>query len=242
MVDTDKREMIDKSNQLEVIEQAAKIAIRLTAVPRDLLGPPSDSMKSRAALGEKIADAIRSIPPIVTAIPKASAALTAAPVQVQEPVAEFGHDSIFVLRKQANGERFPKGTKLYAAPAQPVAVPDGVPSFYKKDRVEVRNPFGHIYSGVITKAETRWGADKRPYVIYQVRADGEKTSSQVVPSQIMTIAAPAALGDAQELPAITGFGRFSDSKERGLLVTFERRLTDKEMECARVTIAAKVAS
>lgn len=39
-----------------------------------------------------------------------------APALAQEPVAEFGHDSIFILRKQANGERFPKGTKLYAGP------------------------------------------------------------------------------------------------------------------------------
>jgi hypothetical protein len=71
-----------------------------------------------------------------------------------------------------------------AEEAKPVATP----SFYKGDRVEVRNPFGHIYSGIITKAETRWSADKRPYLYYQVRADGEKTSAQVIPSQIITIA------------------------------------------------------
>jgi len=37
-----------------------------------------------------------------------------------EPVAEFGHDCIFNLRKQPNGERWPVGTKLYthADPAE----------------------------------------------------------------------------------------------------------------------------
>lgn len=49
-------------------------------------------------------------------IANAVLAKLAASAPAQEPVAEFGHDSIFILRKQANGERFPKGTKLYAGP------------------------------------------------------------------------------------------------------------------------------
>lgn len=34
----------------------------------------------------------------------------------QEPVAQVAEDFIFLLRKQPNGERWPVGTKLYAAP------------------------------------------------------------------------------------------------------------------------------
>jgi hypothetical protein len=37
-------------------------------------------------------------------------------IRAQEPVAQFAEDSIFNLRKQPNGERWPVGTKLYASP------------------------------------------------------------------------------------------------------------------------------
>jgi hypothetical protein len=40
-----------------------------------------------------------------------------------QPVAQFGEDAIFMLRKQPNGERWPVGTKLYVAqPSHPSSV------------------------------------------------------------------------------------------------------------------------
>jgi hypothetical protein len=44
-----------------VLEQAANLAIKLTAAPRDYLGPASSVMKMQAAVGEKIAKAIRAL-------------------------------------------------------------------------------------------------------------------------------------------------------------------------------------
>lgn len=40
-------------------------------------------------------------------------------IEGQEPVAEFADSFIFNLRKQSNGDRWPVGTKLYAAPVAP---------------------------------------------------------------------------------------------------------------------------
>lgn len=51
-------------------------------------------------------------------------------------------------------------------------------------------------------------------------------------------AAPQVVADERALPPITGFGRYTDSMERGLLVTFERRLTDNELVCARAALQA----
>jgi hypothetical protein len=45
----------------QALEEAAKVAIKLTAIPRDLLGPATTPMKTTAAIGEKIADRIRSL-------------------------------------------------------------------------------------------------------------------------------------------------------------------------------------
>ena len=45
----------------DVLEQAAKLAIKFTAVPRDLLGPPVGDVKRKAQLGETIAAAIRAL-------------------------------------------------------------------------------------------------------------------------------------------------------------------------------------
>ena len=42
-------------------------------------------------------------------------------------------------------------------------------------------------------------------------------------------------------PPIVGIGRYSDAKQRGLLVTFDRRLTDEEVEQARNALAAPTA-
>ena len=45
----------------------------------------------------------------------------------QEPMAEVGSDGVFFLRKQPNGEAWPRGTKLYAAaPQQCVIIPRSV--------------------------------------------------------------------------------------------------------------------
>ncbi|UQV43389.1 hypothetical protein KIV45_15570 [Janthinobacterium lividum] len=52
--------MID-NDSIDSLEQAANLAIKLTAAPRDYLGPATDAMKTRAALGEKIAAAIRTL-------------------------------------------------------------------------------------------------------------------------------------------------------------------------------------
>lgn len=53
-------------------------------------------------------------------------------VERQEPVAEFGRDSIFNLRKQPNGERWPVGTKLYVA-AQPDHSAQSVPDYLQSE-------------------------------------------------------------------------------------------------------------
>lgn len=45
-----------------LLEEAAKLAIRFTAVPGDVLGPAPANMKTLAAIGEKIAAAIRALP------------------------------------------------------------------------------------------------------------------------------------------------------------------------------------
>lgn len=47
----------------DVLEQAAKLAIKFTAVPRDVLGPATPHMKAMAAVGEKLADEIRALAP-----------------------------------------------------------------------------------------------------------------------------------------------------------------------------------
>lgn len=44
------------------LEEAAKLAIKFTAVPRDVLGPATMHMKTLAAVGEKLAAAIRALP------------------------------------------------------------------------------------------------------------------------------------------------------------------------------------
>ena len=45
----------------QALEEAAKLAIKFTAVPRDLLGPPVGDVKRKAQLGETIAAAIRAL-------------------------------------------------------------------------------------------------------------------------------------------------------------------------------------
>ena len=62
-----------------LLDQAANLAIRFTAAPRDYLGPATDAMKTRAALGEKIAAAIRVLcvlPPPAAPAPQPMAAAT----------------------------------------------------------------------------------------------------------------------------------------------------------------------
>jgi len=44
-----------------VLGKAAKLAIKLTAVPRDVLGPATAHMKAQAAVGEKLAAAILAL-------------------------------------------------------------------------------------------------------------------------------------------------------------------------------------
>lgn len=66
-------------------DQAAKLAISLTAIPRDLLGPASTSMKTTAAIGEKIAAAIRAIKPPTS--PTTTAAARQAPAEASKPLA-----------------------------------------------------------------------------------------------------------------------------------------------------------
>lgn len=43
------------------LEEAAALAVKLTAVPRDVLGPATAPMKDRARAGEKVAAAIRAL-------------------------------------------------------------------------------------------------------------------------------------------------------------------------------------
>jgi hypothetical protein len=45
----------------QALEDAANVAVKLTTVPRDLLGPPTVPMKASAAAGQRIAAAIRSM-------------------------------------------------------------------------------------------------------------------------------------------------------------------------------------
>lgn len=52
----------------------------------------------------------------------AEAQLAAQPAAVPEPMAEVGSDGVFFLRKQPNGQPWPRGTKLYTAPAAPQQV------------------------------------------------------------------------------------------------------------------------
>lgn len=50
-----------QAEQNAVLEEAAKLAIKFTAVPRDVLGPATVHMKTLAAVGEKISAAIRDL-------------------------------------------------------------------------------------------------------------------------------------------------------------------------------------
>ena len=52
------------------LEQAASLALQFTAAPRDYLGPATNAMKEQAALGERLAAAIRALH--VTAAPAAA--------------------------------------------------------------------------------------------------------------------------------------------------------------------------
>lgn len=45
----------------QALEESAKLAIKFTAVPRDVLGPATVNMKTLAAVGEKLAAAIRAL-------------------------------------------------------------------------------------------------------------------------------------------------------------------------------------
>lgn len=47
----------------DALEQAAKLAIQFTTPPRDLLGPATIAMKQEAAMGLRLADAIRKLRP-----------------------------------------------------------------------------------------------------------------------------------------------------------------------------------
>lgn len=66
-----------------VLEQAANLAIKFTAAPRDYLGPTPNAMKMQAALGEKIAAAIRAL-----SVPLPTAAQTPQPMTAPTPAAE----------------------------------------------------------------------------------------------------------------------------------------------------------
>lgn len=60
------------------------------------------------------------------------------------------------------------------------------PDFFKGAPVEVCNEHGHIYSAVVTRSETRWSADQKPYIYYRVRAEGETTDNVIVASAIIS--------------------------------------------------------
>lgn len=47
----------------DALEQAAKLAIQFTTPPRDLLGPATTAMKHEAAMGLRLAEAIRKLRP-----------------------------------------------------------------------------------------------------------------------------------------------------------------------------------
>lgn len=47
----------------DALEQAAKLAIQFTTPPRDLLGPATTAMRQEAAMGLRLAEAIRKLRP-----------------------------------------------------------------------------------------------------------------------------------------------------------------------------------
>lgn len=102
-----------------LLDQAANLAIRFTAAPRDYLGPATDAMKTRAALGEKIAAAIRVLH--VTAAPAAAPKVEADERAALEdernaayPVPE-SPDASVNLRAVAGRSGFTRGWKARAA-------------------------------------------------------------------------------------------------------------------------------
>lgn len=69
------------------LEAAAKLAIKFTAVPRDLLGPATSQMKAVAAKGEKLAFAIRALLPVAPAPSAAPAGDISQSAPVSAPTA-----------------------------------------------------------------------------------------------------------------------------------------------------------
>lgn len=266
-----------------MLDQAANLAIRFTAAPRDYLGSATDAMKTRAALGEKIAAAIRALcvlPPPVAPAPQpmvaatttadvtpqvvtdvraariesalarllasdpttaacseddlfaatndasappfvreqaaamleARAALAAAPVQAQEPIGEVAAQGRFTSNVDwFSGYMPPIGTKLYTAPVQPVAVPDG----------EV------IKAAQALLDEHKSACLTDPmYALIEMAKDGEEAtvSAALLADLFRAIDdAPAAQGDAKELTdaqidqlAIQIYGSTATAQERQL--------------------------
>ena len=128
-----------------LLDQAANIAIRLTAAPSDYLGPATEAMKTRAAQGEKIAAAIRALH--VTATPAAATQVVAderaariesvlARLLASDPItAACSEDDLSAAVNDASAPPFVREqaaamlaarAALAASPVQPVAVPEGV--------------------------------------------------------------------------------------------------------------------
>jgi hypothetical protein len=121
----------------DALEQAANLAIKFTAVPRDYLGPATQAMKLKAELGEKLATAIRALH--VKAVPAAApqvavderAAFEAAARRItHSDDSSFGRegDDYADYTQSRHWAFWQARAALTAAPVQPMAMPAQLPS------------------------------------------------------------------------------------------------------------------
>lgn len=103
---------------------------------------------------------------------------------------------------------------------------------------EMANAIFMNYDANPSPEEMLAGTGFRPIVWATAAKERIRWLSRALVKATASAAAPQVVADERALPPIVGFGRYSDSKERGMLVTFDRRLTDEELAHARAALAS----
>jgi len=87
----------------DALEAAAQLVIQRTSVPRDLLGPATAQMKAKAAAGEQLAAAIRSLRPAASGSDGTAAAGAAdqAPIEITPGMIQAGIEALALVAQTA---------------------------------------------------------------------------------------------------------------------------------------------
>lgn len=231
-----------------VLEQAASLALQFTAAPRDYLGPATPAMKEQAALGERLAAAIRALR--VTAAPTAAPQVVAVEraARIESALARLlasdpttsacSEDDLSAAVNDASAPPFVREqaaamlaarAALAAAPVQPVAVPVGVvePTYMTEEQGRDW-AWKDVKKGVGTKGWT--AGDNGNFFGFFVHGWNYRGQFEK-----QRFAAPAAQGDAKEL---------TDAEICAIITPlFQNRTCSKhDIAIFRAAIAAKAAS